>query len=246
MKKTIGILGVGEVGKSLYEVYSDYSDEFDIILKDKNDYNTDLSNVYILNVCIPYSECFFNVVSSEILKNKPKYVIIHSTVPIGTTKKIKETTYFNNICHSPIRGNHPKLKKSIKTFIKYIGCDNKKISKKIKKHYKKIGIRSKILIDSDNTELLKLLCTTYYGLCISWHNEMKKICDYFNLKFENVENWNRSYNDGYFKMKLKKFIRPVLYNPPNGKIEGHCIIPNAKILNKQFESSMIKNIIELE
>ena len=39
-----------------------------------------------------------------------------------------------------------------------------------------MGIKTKLVYPSKTSELAKLFCTTYYGLCIAWHGEMAKIC----------------------------------------------------------------------
>jgi len=86
------------------------------------------------------------------------------------------------------------------------------------------------------TELGKLFSTTYYGLCISWHGEMKKICDKAGVDFEKaVADFNKTYNDGYKELGKENVVRPVLY-PPNGVCGGHCVIPNAELLKKYYKS----------
>jgi UDP-N-acetyl-D-mannosaminuronate dehydrogenase len=243
MKKNIGILGYGEIGKSLFSLYK----ENNIIpyIKDLN--INQFNKIDILNVCIPYDKNFVIIISEEINKLNPKLIIVHSTVPIGTIRKIeKNISNKNKIVHSPVRGNHPKLKKSLKVFIKYIGSNDKKGASLTKKHFKLLGIKSNTLKSSEHTEAFKLFCTSYYGLCILWHNEMKKICDKFDLNFNLIKKWNESYNQGYFNLKQKKFNRPILDYPKNNKIGGHCIISNAKILDNHFNSNIIKEILKYE
>jgi len=45
-------------------------------------------------------------------------------------------------------------------------------------------MKTKLFMPSVTTEIGKLLDTSYYGLCIAWHAEMKKICDEFSIDFE--------------------------------------------------------------
>ena len=45
------------------------------------------------------------------------------------------------VVHSPIRGIHPKLFDGIKTFVKYIGADNKEAGDLAKKHLEGLGIK---------------------------------------------------------------------------------------------------------
>ena len=101
--------------------------------------------------------------------------------------------------------------------------------------FEELGIKTKLFYPSTTTELGKLFDTTYYGLCIAWHGEMKKICNKYNVNFEKaVTDFNKTYNKGYKKLGKSNVIRPVL-NPPDEYIGGHCIIPNAKMLNRNME-----------
>jgi UDP-N-acetyl-D-mannosaminuronate dehydrogenase len=234
MKKShskIGILGYGEVGRAIAKFYHQPK------IKDLNR-DDDLRGVEILNVCIPWSKNFIKIVKKEIKIIKPKLTIIHSTTAPGTTKQIGGMTV-----HSPIRGIHPNLYQGIKTFVKYIGADNKKAARLAKKHLENLGIKTKIFYPSITTEIGKLLSTSYYGLCIAWHGEMEKICKKAGIDFEKaVTDFNQTYNEGYIKLGRKDVVRPVLYPPKDG-IGGHCIIPNAEILRKYFKSQALNLII---
>ena len=239
---SIGILGPGEVGLSLKELYS--YNNLEVVVKDKND-DFQFKRLDILNVCIPYTENFIDIVVSEILQSKASLTIVHSTVPIGTTSKINETLNCNfNIVHSPIRGNHPNLTKSLQVFVKYIGSNNPKAIKLATDHFRLFGISLNVCNSYEKTEAAKLLCTTYYGLCIAWHNEMKALCDKHEINFDLIKNWNTTYNKGYLAMGMDKFCRPVLDPPIDNKIGGHCVIPNAEILNSELQSSLITEILK--
>ena len=92
------------------------------------------------------------------------------------------------------------------------------------------------------TEIGKLLDTSYYGLCIAWHGEMKKICNKFKVDFKKaVTGFNQTYNEGYKKLGKSNVMRPVLY-PPKGGIGGHCICENAEII-KIFGKSQALDLI---
>ena len=232
----IGILGYGEVGQAIAKLYKNPK------VKDlKRD--DGLSGVEILNICIPWSEKFINILEKEIKNIKPKLIIIHSTVAPGTTKKLSQK--FNGIVvHSPIRGVHPNLYKGIKTFVKYIGADNKEAGKLAEKHLESLGIKTKLFIPSVVTELGKILDTTYYGVCIAWHGEMKEICDKFGVDFESaVTDFNKTYNEGYKKMGKTNVIRPVLYSPQSGRPK-HCIVPNAAILSKYYKTPIFELLLK--
>lgn len=233
-KLKIGIFGFGEVGQAVAKFYRNP------LIKDlKRD--DGLTGVDILHVCLPWTRDFVKIVKKEIEKTKPKLTIIHSTVKPSTTKKIG-----GMVVHSPVRGIHPHLYQGIKTFVKYIGTDNKKAGKLAKKHLESLGIKTKIFYPSLTTEIGKSLDTSYYGLAIAWHGEMKKVCAQFRVDFEKaVTDFNKTYNEGYAKLGKKNVIRPVLY-PPKGGISGHCIVPNAKILKQYFKSRALDLILEYQ
>jgi len=229
---SIGILGYGEIGKAIAKFYKNPK------IKDlKRD--DGLKDVEILHVCIPWSERFVEIVKKEIRKIQPKLTIIHSTVAPGTTKNIGGMTV-----HSPVRGIHPHLYEGIKIFVKYIGADNRKAGEMVKRHLEDLGLKTKIFMPSLTTELGKLLDTTYYGLCVAWHGEMAKMCTKFGVNFdEAVTDFNTTYNQGYTTLGKKNVVRPVLY-PPRSGIGGHCIYPNAEILNSYFRSKALDLIFE--
>jgi len=248
--KAIGILGYGEIGSSIEKLYRSRGYDIRIIDPAKN-FDDSFEGVDIINICIPYSKIFKVIVEDIINHASPKLTIIHSSIPVGTTKSIqdkyvKDAAYSTYVVHSPVRGNHPDLFYSLKTFVKYIGTDTLIGAKLCAEHFGEIGIEYKYIGSSKTTELAKLMCTTYYGLCIAWHDEMDKLCKEHGVEFESaVEHWNKTYNEGYTKMGMSNVVRPVLY-PPKGKIGGHCVIPNAKLLRDVIDSNLLNAIIDLE
>jgi len=239
----IGILGYGEVGRAIARFYK--KPKIKDLKKDDG-----LEGVEILHICIPWSDKFMEIVKKEIRKIKPKLTIIHSTVPPGTTKKIvlsdigRPTGGCEMVVHSPVRGIHPYLYQGVKTFVKYIGTDNKKAGELAKEHLESLSIKTKVFQPSLVTELGKLFSTSYYGLCIAWHGEMKKICDKAGIDFEKaITDFNKTYNQGYQKLGKKNVVRPVLY-PPKGGIFGHCICENAEILKKYYKSHALDLILK--
>jgi len=233
----IGILGYGEVGQAIANFYGSAGSSQAKIKDLKRD--DGLEGVDILHICLPWSDKFVELAKKEIKRIKPKLTIVHSTVAPGTVRKIG-----GMIVHSPIRGIHPKLFDGIKTFVNYIGADNKKAGEMAKKHLEGLGIKTKVFMPSVTTEIGKLLDTSYYGVVIAWHGEMEKICDKFGIDFEKaVTDFNQTYNEGYKKLGKLNVIRPVLY-PPKGGITGHCIVSNAEILKKYFKSRALDLILE--
>lgn len=240
----IGILGHGEVGQAIEKVYKDF-DEFEIRIKDLNR-NDGIENVEVLNICLPFSRSFVDIVSREINRINPKLTIIHSTIAPETTKKIKQLIQKDLfVVHSPIRGIHPQLYEGVKRFVKYVGGDSKEELEAAGNHLRKLGLNVRLFENSTTTEMGKLLDTTYYATVVAWHGEMKKMCDKYNLDFDKtVTDFNETYNKGYSELNKKNVIRPVLYPPPENKIGGHCLIPNAKLLKEIFDSEALDLILK--
>tara|TARA_Y100000593_G_scaffold94426_1_gene193444 strand:+ start:3665 stop:4426 length:762 start_codon:yes stop_codon:yes gene_type:complete len=246
-KERIGILGFGEIGGSLKKVYDDYPDKFEVLVKDL-DRNDGFENLDILNVCIPYSEKFVDIVLEEIADCGAGLTIINSTVLPGTTRLIRERLDQNyKIVHSPVRGVHPELYEGIKTFVKFVGAEDDLSRRSALEHYQTLKIKAEYCDDSVTSELGKALSTTYYGVVIAMHGEMSKFCSQVGANFDQaITRFNQTYNVGYTKLGKENLVRPILY-PPQGDppfIGGHCVVQNAELLMKNFESMMLDLIVK--
>ena len=237
----IGIVGHGQVGQAVAKLYTETDTSkswfnFDkvLIYDPYQGMMDDISDVDILNVCIPYTKDFVSIVKD--LPTPNWYTVIHSTVPVGTTEK-----FGHKFLHSPVRGVHPNLYEGLKTFVKFIGGDEQ-LAEAYSGHLKTLGVETHICKDAKTTELSKLADTTYYGLCIAFTSDMKKLCDEYDLDFmEVMTKYNNTYNEGYKKLGKPNVVRPVLY--PTDKIGGHCVIPNAKLLPR---TKLIDGLLDYE
>lgn len=236
----IAIIGYGEIGKSLEQVYSDY-DKFNLTIIDK-DYVRNDGNIDIMNICLPLVDFFDTIVVSYIKKYNPKLCIIHTSTTPGVTESIADQVNCS-VVHSPIRGVHPNLYDGLKTFKKYIGYKDSEGKELCEKHFSELKIPYKSIQGPSNTELAKLYSTTYYGLCIAFHGEMKKHFEKLGLNYDIITDWNKTYNDGYKNLGKDDVIRPVL-TPPNKFIGGHCVIPNTELLREIYESKAFDLILE--
>jgi len=219
------VIGLGEVGMALAKVFKcDGEDKHKGIEAPREGYK-------YLHIAFPYKdESFIDEVKAYQEKHDPKYTIIHSTVPIGTSDKC-------NALFSPIRGIHPHLVDSIKTFKKFIGGD---ACFEVAVEFKKFRVSCVCTRDTRNIEALKMWSTTQYGAFLMLNKEIYKYCEDNNLDFNIVYTIaNETYNDGYTKMLMPNVVRPIL-EYRDEPIGGHCVIPNCKIL----ESETAKEILE--
>lgn len=237
VKTFVGVLGVGEVGNVITRIFSK---RYTVLKRDLKYNEIKNSRVEVLHVCLPYTDKFEKIVLEQILKSKPKLVIIHSTVKPGTTENIFKKSKIPTV-HSPVMGTHPNLAKDVLSFKKIIGPISKESGKLASIHFKSVGIKTEVFHSSQESELAKLLDTTYYGWNIIFTKIAWDICQKLEVDFENVySKLNQIYNYGYRKSK-PNVIRPILKYQP-GPIGGHCIIPNAQLLDK-FCSTAITNTL---
>lgn len=244
--KNIGVFGYGAVGKALCELYKE-SCFGEPVTKDLDHNDFDYSvEMDVLNICIAYNDDFIDVVSEEIEKTNARLTIIYSSVAPFTTKSIKKNVK-RSVVHSPVRGPHSKLIKGLEVFTKYIGAEDAFDAKKTKEHFKFLPYKRRVGVYTPavTTEINKLISTTYFGVCISFADYVKKLCEIYNIPYKSFEDFNESYNRGYRRLKMRKVNRPTLF-PPKGKIGGNCVVPNAKLLQKSLDSELIQSILKIK
>lgn len=208
------VIGMGEVGKAIQTIFS--ADWIDVGI-DNSDGVCDL-----LHICFPYSKEFVKEVEKYQKRFQPKYTIIHSTVPVGTSRKC-------NSIHSPIRGLHPDLEKGIRTFPKFIGG---KDASQIADVFRRVGLKIILCDKQETTESIKLFDTQYYLECVRFCKRVKEYCDKNDLNFHEVYTLpNETYNEGYTELGHKEYVRPVL-QPIMTEVGGHCLLPNEVLLSQ--------------
>ena len=227
---------MGEIGKSLYNVLSK---QYTIETWDNKENGTFVSGTFtmntpvdILHICFPYSENFVQQVQEYQAKYNPKYTVIHSTVKPGTSDKL-------NAIHSPVIGIHPHLEESLTTFTKFLGGDK---ASEVADYFRRVGIKVYITENAFSTELMKILDTTYYAMCIEYTKEVNRLCDETITPFELWTIWNNEYNKGYQKLGYPEYTRPNLI-PIMTKQGGHCTLPNCEFLDNEF-TKFIKDLNE--
>jgi len=221
------IIGKGEVGQALFNILQK---TYHTTLRGKKE--VEIGDVEFLHICYSFQENFIEITQKYIQQYNPKFTIIHSSVPVGTTKQLE-----GNVWHSPVRGIHPNLEKGLTTFTKYIGGQYNYF---IDKYFLDAGIQTSFLSSSETTEALKLWDTTQYGLMIMIQKEIYQWCKENNLNFDEVYTYpNKTYNKGYTQLDMEYVNRPIL-KQIDGKIGGHCVISNAKLLDSELAKLLLK------
>jgi hypothetical protein len=226
--KTI-LAGYGEVGRAVCEVFGDIHD---IAVHDPA-YGLEIrrGKYDILLVAIPYNSNFVDVVTEYTERYQVEATIIFSTVAIGTTRRIP------NAVHSPVEGKHPRLAESIRLMPRWVGGYHEVTAQ----FFREAGFVPRYCAEPEFTEFLKLRSTSKYGVNIEWTRYEKSVCDNLGMEFDLVREFDRDYNALYLALGYPEYQRYILY-PPEGPINGHCIRPNAEILDAQYPSVFLKEI----
>ncbi len=231
------VIGLGEVGMPLYLLLrSKYPNTIGL---DKDGFyggNPEpQSTIDVLNICLPYSQNFVHIVMDYSLCYKPKLIIVHSTVPVGTTTHIRNKTGVQT-SHSPILGDHTNMISSLKNFNKWIGGDG---AENAAVYLGLAGVPTRIVKTSEETELLKLMCLAKYGMSIAFAQMQRELCDLYEIDYSKVIEWDMNYNAGVNSSKQ----RPIL-NPPGKTIGGHCIISGTRFLSDICDNPILVEILK--
>jgi len=209
------IVGMGQVGRALYKVLEPH-----YLTCAWPDTSKWMRCSGIMHICFPYSEDFEGEVKSYQEKFLPKYTVIHSTVPVGTSRKL-------GAIHSPVRGLHPNLESGIRTFVKYLGGGQ---ASEVADYFRRAGLRVYLTDKPETTELMKIWSTTWYAAEIEMTKQIKRDCDKNSVPFELWSLWAQSYNEGYGELGYPEYARPNLVPimKPQG---GHCTLGNLEFLD---------------
>jgi len=226
MNGKILIIGLGEVGKPLFDVISDHFEVVGVDIKPV-EFNDQCE---IMHICFPFQiPNFVGQCVEYINKYRPKLTVINSTVSPGTTRSVYQKTG-TPIAYSPVRGKHIKMKQELLHYVKFIGGIDLESSQKAADHFQAVGMKTKILSSLESAELAKLTETTYFGILIAWAQELERYCDQLSVNYDEVSSIFEEIS----------YLPPVKYYP--GIIGGHCVMPNIKILKESFKSDLLEAI----
>jgi UDP-N-acetyl-D-mannosaminuronate dehydrogenase len=240
-------VGLGEIGEALFSLLKEEEKNFNVYGVDLNEEKMRMlgqngsklpSEVDSMHICLPCEsqETFVETVTSYYKRFKPKLVIINSTVPPGTTKKIQEQCKCL-VAHSPVRGVHKSpehMKWEIRRWTKYVGGADLKSANAARKHFFKMNLKVKTLKSCVETELAKLFETTYRAWMIACFQEMHRISRTFNADFDDAVD----FIEDTHRVRLD---RPLMFP---GVIGGHCLMPNAELLLDAYDSEFLKLILK--
>lgn len=201
------VIGAGQVGRAIAEVLGCEAVDID----------GHAGTADVIHVCFPYTDDFAAAVLDYQATYQPSFTVIHSTVPVGTSRRL-------GAVHSPVTGKHPDLAVSVRTFVKFFGGER---AEEAAAPFAAVGVRTECYPDAETTETGKLWATLQYGWLIAIEKEMRRFSENHGADPDIAyRRFNEVYNEGYAALGLPHRL-PILQHMP-GRIGGHCVIPNAR------------------
>ena len=219
------ILGMGEVGSTVYELME--GRHFACVGLDadparrRNHTGGTVQAPGFLHVCIPGDiGGFADTVIEHTEAYGPRAVLVHSTVRPGTAATLQGRTDMP-VVSSPARGVHRRFMEDMVRYTKFVACDvdiSADVRAGIQERFAKVQWMSSTRV----LEMAKILTdTTYYGWLINYAQITQMICQREKIDYD--EMWT-------FAEEIHTYLgnRPKMFP---GVIGGHCVIPNLALID---------------
>ena len=229
MNQTTVVIGLGEVGRPLFELAERTGGTVIGIDVEPPSLPAE-TEVDVMHVCFPFEiSDFVGEVARYAGMLDPKLTVINSTVAVGTTREVHSRTK-RSIAYSPVRGKHSRMVEELTRYQKYIGGIDEDAAQSAAAHFEALGMPTRIVSTPEAAELAKLTETTYFGLLIAWAQEVERYCELTGQKYDEIASFYEEI----------AFFPPVKYVP--GVIGGHCVMPNIDILGRLADSDLLAAI----
>jgi len=223
------VVGLGEVGSALAQVLKRTGRilEHDIESREFDE------PVGVMHICFPFTRQSDFVASalSYIERFRPELTIINSTVVPGTTRAIAERAS-GQIAYSPVRGKHARMVDDLLKYRKFVAGIDDQAATQAAEHFRAAGMTVQRVDRVETLELAKLAETSYFGVLISFAQELNRYADRVNGDYAEVLNFFDEVD----------FLPRTKYHP--GFIGGHCVIPNIQLLRTIESSPLLEAVLE--
>lgn len=242
------VIGAGEVGEAIGQTLQDLGQEVkwrDLALPRTRPEAKPSDKADALHICLPFGPKFIETVKDYYTVHTTSSVVVHSTVKPGTCDQLAVVLADHaaslgfpsaGVVFSPIRGSHRSnynvggLMPALRRLVKYYAVaatDETELETELQFLQAFRGLSLKTFPDVRSLEFAKLMSTTYFGWVIAFEKRMHDACEKHGFDFDAAyTDWNKTYNDGM----PEQFRRPVIQHR-EGKIGGHCVIPNLTLLD---------------
>ncbi len=221
------VIGLGEVGRPLLAVLQRGHRVKGVDLQPEDVE----AAVDLMHVCYPGDiDDFVEVTAAYARRYRPEVVVIHSTVPVGTTRAVQARASIPAV-HSPVRGKHARMERELLHYTKFVGATDPEAADRVQRDLERVGMRTRRLASPEATELAKLTETTYLGLLVAFAQDVDRMAREAGVSYEEVVS----------------FYEEIAYLPGTrffpGIIGGHCVLPNIQLL-KRLRGSRLLDAIE--
>jgi UDPglucose 6-dehydrogenase len=246
-KKKVAIIGYGYVGK---EVYNFFKDRFETIFYDphvegsaeKDEINS--CDLAVISVPTPMSDdgsCNLSIVEDTLGWLNTPLILIKSTVPPGTTKKLSEKSG-KKICFSPEYigeggyfipfWKYPDPKDMKKHSFQIIGGDKETASKILDFFVRVMGPEAKFSItDSTTAELVKYMENSFIATKVVFCNEFYNIANAFGVEYKELrELW-------LLDERMGRMFTAVFPEKAKRGFEGKCLPKDVNAIAKASEKA---------
>ena len=246
----IGIVGQGFVGNAVREGLQNY---FTILTHDKNGKCSNtleevVNRCRVIFLCLPTpmmkdGTCYTGIIESVLDQinpicdekdywgNEQRIVILKSTIPPGTTKKLSEKYKKINFVFNPEFLTEANAVEDYKNQTRIILGGENKITAKVKPIFSKAFPKVKIIkTDSSYAEMVKYVTNSFLATKVSFANEMYEICKGLKIDYDKViEYAQHDERLGYSHWNVPG---------PDGDFGygGHCFPKDVKALIKVCEN----------
>ena len=223
------VVGLGEVGSALAQVLKRAGRilEHDIERRDFDE------RVGVMHLCFPFTRQpdFVATALSYIERFKPELTIINSTVVPGTSRAVAAQSSVP-IAYSPVRGKHARMVDDLLKYRKFVAGIDDQTAKRAAEHFRAAGMTVQCVDKVETLELAKLAETTYFGVLISFAQELNRYASLVKA----------DYTEALDFFEEVDFLPRTKYFP--GFIGGHCVIPNIELLCTLASSPLLKAVLE--
>lgn len=249
VKCEIGIIGIGVVGSAIKNTLEYLQIPFKLYDKYKKLGNSidELLDCNMIFICLPtlfissgeYDKCELNNVIAQLaLLKYSGIIIIKSTVEPGTTKSLQNKYENLSLIHNP---EFLSAKTATEDFLNQkhiiigVSSSDKDISHLVD-FYKKYFPSAEISITTSNeSEMAKITCNSFYACKIQFFTEIKLFCDKRGISYENIKD-----------LVIKNgWVNPMHLDVPghDGEISfgGACLPKDIRCLNSLLEEHHIDN-----
>ncbi len=221
------VIGLGEVGRPLLAVLQRVHRVEGVDLP-ANDVH---GRVDLMHVCYPaHLDGFVAATIAYARRYRPEVVVIHSTVPVGTTRTLQGNIPVP-VVHSPVRGKHARMEEELIRYTKFVGTTDAQAGARVGHYFEQAGMRTRRLGSPEATELAKLAETTYFGLLIAFAQDVDRMARQAGVPYDDILSFYDEIN----------YLPATRFFP--GIIGGHCVMPNIALL-KQTNDSRLLDAIE--